>query len=208
MDNLENGMDPESMQKLYAKTLYTLRETRKALLRQYGVDDEAALLDKIRSAEVGEHPAYDHYLGALIVEQARLQLRTEIVAEMKGTPAEDTPELSIHLMLKERLEADYAQRLTEPVRMAQDALLLSFDTGLMMEVRYAGTAEYALSWSWGDAEFRIDTAPAHPQCGTSHHHLHRDDGTVAADPLTTPGADCWSNFSHLLDALLANPLLE
>jgi hypothetical protein len=204
---LEGGMDMDAMQMVYAKTLYTLRETRKALLRQYGVDSEIDLLEKIRCGQASEHPAYDHYLGSLIVEQTRQQLRAEIAAQLGGALSDEAPDLSVHLMLKDRLEAKYAQRMTEPVRMAQDALLLSFDNGLLMEVRYANAGEYAMSWSWGDAELRIDTAPVHAECGTAPHHLHRDDGTVTADPLTSPGSDCWLNFSRLLDALLADPLL-
>jgi hypothetical protein len=204
----DDSVDLEGMQSAYARALYILRETRKTLLRQYGVEDEAALLEKIRSGEIQEHPGYDHYLSAQIVEQARVQLRAEIVAQIDGALAADVPEHSLHMMLKDRIEAAYANKLTEPVRMAQDALLLSFDSGLMMEVRYAGVNEYALRWSWGDAEFCIDTAPVHGDCSTAPNHLHRDDGSVAADTLTSIGTDCWTNFSRLLDTLLTDPLLQ
>jgi hypothetical protein len=208
MSTQENEVDLQGMEALYAKTLYALRETRKTLLKQYGVEDEKSLLEKIRSGELGEHPAYDHYLSALIVEQTRMQLRADIAAHLGNPLKDDFSEPSVHLLLKDQLETLYAERLSEPVRMAQDALLLSFDSGLMMEVRYAGPAEYALRWSWGDAEFCIDTAPVHNECGTVPNHLHRDDGTVAADHLSSPGADCWTNFSRLLDSLLQDPLLS
>lgn len=205
----EMGMyeDPEGTQKLYAKTNYVLREARKAVLGRYGAEDEGALLERIKGGQVQEHPAYDHYLGALILEQTRLFVRADMLAQLGGKAADDAAP-SVHLELKDRLEAGYAARLSEPVRMAQDALLLSFDTGLLMEVRYASADEYMLSWSWGDAELRIDTAPVHADCPTFPHHLHRDDGTVHADPVTQPGSDCWANLSRLLDVLLDNPLLE
>jgi hypothetical protein len=200
--------DPESTQKLYAKTNYVLRESRKALLKRYEVEDEAALLEKIRSGQVREHPAYDHYLSALILEQTRQCVRADMLAQLGDSSAEAQAPVSVHFLLKEKLEAQYAHCLAEPVRMAQDALLLSFDCGLLMEVRYFSADEYSLNWSWGDAELRIDTAPTHPECPTFPHHLHGDDGTVRTDPVTLPGTDWWASFSRLLDVLLVNPLLE
>lgn len=204
----DSGMSPEAMQALYAKTLYLLRESRKALLRQYHVADEQELLEKIRCGEASEHPSYEHYLSALIVEQTRAQVRSELMARISGATADEVPALSVHLMLKERLEAEYGERMTEPPRLAQDALLLAFDTGLMMELRYFSDSEYALHWSWGDATLRIDTAPVHKDCASFPQHLHRDEGSIAEDRLTRPGTDPWRNFSALLDILLVDPLLE
>ncbi|WP_206047193.1 hypothetical protein, partial [Noviherbaspirillum denitrificans] len=153
-DDNETGMDPKAMQSLYAKALYRLRESRKALLRQYDAADEAQLRDRIRSGEIAEHPAYEHYLGALVMEQGRQQLRQELLERFGGNPSEGVPAISIHLMLKEQVEEAYAARLTEPVRVAQDALLMSFDTGLMMEVRWFSGDEFSVHWSWGEAELR------------------------------------------------------
>jgi hypothetical protein len=207
MDELEAVMTPEALQALYAKTAYLLRESRKTLLKNYGVEDEAALLDRIKCGDASEHPAYDHYLSALIMEQTRMQVRADMLAKFGGVHgAEETP-ISVHLLLQDKLEAHYAHRLAEPIRMAQDALLLSFDNGLMMEVRYFSSEEYALNWCWGEAELRIDTAPTHPDCTTFPQHLHGEDGVVSADPVTRPGTECWVNFSRLLDLLLVNPLL-
>lgn len=115
--------------------------------------------------------------------------------------------MSLHIELKEQIEKQYAGRLSEPVRLAQDALLLAFDTGLVAEVRYANPEEYAIGWCWGEAEFRIDTAPLHPELATFPNHLHDCDGNLVADPLTTPGANPWHNVQKLLDALLEAPLL-
>lgn len=199
--------DPEFLQKLFAKTNYALRESRKAVLARYAVEDEAALLEKIRSGELDEHPAYDHYLGARIVEQTRQHVRSEVMAQLGGSAGSADAAESVHLILKAQLEAHYAHRLSEPGRMAQDALILAFDSGLMMEVRYYSADEYMFSWSWGEAELRIDTAPVHPECPTFPHHLHGDDGFVRGDSVTLPGTDCWTNFSRLLDVLLVDPLL-
>lgn len=201
--------DPEGLQKLYAKTNFVLREARKAALGQYQVEDETALLEKIKCGQLGEHPAYDHYLSALILEQTRQHVRDDMLAQLGGgTDASGVrTETSVHLMLKEQLESHYADRLAEPVRLAQDALLLSFDSGLLMEVRYYSADEYMFDWYWGEAGLRIDTAPVHPECATFPQHLHGEDGTILADPVTVPGTDCWTNFASLLDVLLANPLL-
>ncbi len=212
MDQDESGKmemyeDPENMQKLYAKTNYLLRESRKTVLAQYGVADEAALLEQIKSGQVDEHPAYGHYLSALIMEQTRLHVRSELLAELAEGDVADAP-ASVHLMLKEQLEIHYIRRLSEPVRLAQDALILSFDSGLQMEVRYYSPEEYLFSWSWGEAELGIDTAPVHPACPTFPHHLHGDEGIILPDSVTLPGTDCWTNFSRLLDALLVNPFLK
>lgn len=204
-EELQMIEDPQELQKVYAKTNFVLREARKEILARYEVESEAALLEKIRSGQVDEHPAYDHYLSALILEQTRQHVRGDLLARFGGS-ANEAP-ACVHLMLKEQLEAHYADRLNGEVRMAQDALLLSFDNGLLMEVRYYSPDEYQFNWSWGEVELRIDTAPVHTGCQTFTHHLHGDDGAIHADSVTLPGTDCWTNFSRLLDALLANPLL-
>lgn len=206
--NEESGMDPTVMQALYAKTLYRLREARKSMLNQYGVAEEPQLLTKIRDGEVGEHPAYEHYLSALIMEQGRLQLREELLVRFGGKAVEAAPAISVHLLLQEQLEDRYGSRMSEPVRLAQDALLLSFDTGLMMEVRYFSGEEFSIHWSWGEAELRLDTAPVHAEVPGSPWHVHRDDGAIAACPAGVRDADPWRALARLLDILLVDPLLD
>jgi hypothetical protein len=206
---LIDTLDDNALQALYSKIIYSLRESRKELLRLHGVDHESALLEKIRTGEAHAHPAYEHYLSARIVEHMRLQLRAQAVEELSGKqPAAPVP-VSVHVLLKEAVEERYAQRLAEPVRLAQDALLLSFDNGLMVEVRYFSKDEYSINWCWGDAELRIDTAPVPLQGAASFpHHLHDESNAVRADPVTCPGIDCRQNLSRLLDKILINPLLE
>lgn len=115
--------------------------------------------------------------------------------------------MTLHLELKEQLEAAYPARLDGGVRLTQDALQAAFDNGVTLEVRYLNPAEYTLAWSWGDAELRVDTAPVHKGLGTYPNHLHDDDGQVLEDPLTRPGAPPWDNLKAVADALLENPLL-
>jgi len=201
------SMSPEALQALFSETNYRLRESRKAVLQHYAVADEAELLTKIELASVPEHPAYELYLSALILEQTRLQIRAELALQLACEQQTDLPSISVHLGFREKLQTHYASRLTEPVRLAQDALMLSFDTGLSMEVRYFSPQEYSIKWWWGDVELRIDTAPTHPSCTTFPHHLHREDGALVADDATFPDTDCWLNFSGLLDRLLHDPCL-
>ena len=216
MDHESRAADIDAMQAAYAQTLYSLRESRKAILAPYAVDDEASLLEKIRSGDVDEHPAYESYLGASIIGQARTRVREQLTRQLSGAAvdvdagmdADIDADIGVHALLLEGIEAGYAHRLSEPVRVAQDALLVFFDSGLIVEARYFSADEYAISWSWGEAQLRIDTAPVHPQCGSFPHHLHDDSGQLRADGVTRPGAPCWSNFSSLIDALLIDPLLE
>jgi hypothetical protein len=202
VDDEARAGEADAMQSLYARTLYTLRESRKAMLAPYAVEDEAGLLEKIRRRDIAAHPAYEHYLGALIIGQARGAIRAELTQQPDGAGP------LVHALLGEQLEAHYAHRLSEPVRLAQDALLVFFDTGLIVEARYFSADEYAIAWCWGEAELRIDTAPVHPDCASFPQHLHDDGGQLRADTITQPGAPCWSNFSRLIDALLLDPLLE
>ena len=200
-------METEALQALFAETNYRLRESRKAVLQHYGVGTEADLLTKIELASVAEHPAYELYLSALILEQTRMQIRAELLAQLSGGAPQERPSISVHLGLKEQLDAHYGSRLLEPVRMAQDALMMSFDTGLFVEVRYFSRQEYSIMWTFGDALLRIDTAPTHPDCATFPHHLHRGESAAVADPATSPDTDCWFHLSGLLKRLLQDPLL-
>jgi len=208
-DELIEAMDAEELQALYAKTAYMLRESRKEVLRQYDIDSEVALLEKIKNGDVSEHPAYDHYLSALILDQTRMQVRAEMMEQFgDALTVHAEPVVCMHLIFKENLEEHYAERMLEPVRMAQDALTLSFDTGLLMEVRYFSRDEYSINWSWGDAELRMDTAPMHVTCATFPLHVHDENGVVRAGPMDDYSPDSWRNYSRLLDTLLLDPLLE
>ncbi len=208
MDDESQACDVDAMQTVYARTLYSLRESRKAMLKPYAVEDEASLLEKIRRREIAAHPAYEHYLGALIMDQARNQVREQLTQQWNGAAAEAGAGTRVHAMLQEKIAEHYAHRLSAPVRLAQDALLVFFDSGLMVEARYFSPDEYAISWCWGEAELRIDTAPIHPDCASFPQHLHDDTGQLRADTVTRPGTPCWSNFNRLIDALLLDPLLD
>ncbi|MBV2236045.1 MAG: hypothetical protein KUL75_10950 [Sterolibacterium sp.] len=116
--------------------------------------------------------------------------------------------MNLHLELKEQLETAYGTQLPAGVTLHQDALLMNFDNGLALEVRYANADEYAINWLWGDARLRIDTAPLHEGLATYPNHFHDVDEQIRPDPLTRPGAAPWDNLRRLIDALLEDPLLQ
>ena len=114
----------------------------------------------------------------------------------------------LNIAIKDAVEQHFASHLAQPPEMHQDALLLSLDNGVSLELRFASPEEYAIAWRWGDAELRIDTAPLHRDLESFPNHLHNADGILRADTLTRPGTDPWGNVKAVLDAVLADPLLQ
>jgi hypothetical protein len=68
----------------FSRLAFELRESRSHLLRSYGVEDEASLLELIRSGRLAEHPAYEHYLGARILADTRDAVRDELKNLLNG----------------------------------------------------------------------------------------------------------------------------
>ncbi len=77
-----DNLTPEEVETLdrLARLLLELRESRRQLLARHGAEDEAELLERIRRGELGEHPAYEDYLGARLIADTRDAIR----AELKG----------------------------------------------------------------------------------------------------------------------------
>lgn len=72
-----NFDDAELMEQL-ASVLFDLRVSRDSLLKQYDSANAAALLEKIRTGAVPEHPAYDHYLSLAVLDETREAVRAEL----------------------------------------------------------------------------------------------------------------------------------
>ena len=66
-----------------SRLAYELRENRHTVLGLHGVEDEAALLQKIQAGEVAEHPAYEHYLAARILADTRETARAALAERLK-----------------------------------------------------------------------------------------------------------------------------
>ena len=200
--NFFQDLPPEmsiEMQQL-SRLMYFARENRKDVLKAYQADDEEALLARIRAGELDLLPAYDDYLSARLLGQAQAAARARLAQVTTGQAQQiDEP---LHLLLAEKVQAEFADALDSAPVLLQNALQLVLDNGVEMEIRYADTDHYALIWSWGEGVLRIDTAP-----GMKGSRLVREDGSVCTAPLTTPGAEPWANLQAVLVAVLADPLL-
>jgi hypothetical protein len=75
--------EAEQVQSL-TRLVYELRENCNALLSQYSVIDGQALLEKIATGQVAEHPAYEHYLSVNILDQTKESIREDLKNYLKG----------------------------------------------------------------------------------------------------------------------------
>ncbi len=66
-----------------SRVAYQLRENRRAILDGYRVADEAALLECIRTGSATEHPGYEHYLAARILDDTRKAVRSALADRLE-----------------------------------------------------------------------------------------------------------------------------
>lgn len=116
--------------------------------------------------------------------------------------------MTLHLELRDAVEARYGRDLVGPVDLRQDAMMLSFANGLTMEVRFAAEDAYSIRWVCDGDELCIDTAPRRDLPSGVGSHLHDRSGRVLPDALTRPGATPIENLSSVIDAVLISPTLE
>ena len=69
--------DAERIEQL-SRLMYELRTNLKVLLDRHGAVDPADLLAKILACRCDEHPAYEDYLGAQMIEAYRETVREEL----------------------------------------------------------------------------------------------------------------------------------
>ncbi len=74
--DLETALQIEQL----ARLVFETRTARGQVLARYQVEDEAALLREIETGRVEEHPAYEHYLGACILQETYLNARETMAA--------------------------------------------------------------------------------------------------------------------------------
>jgi len=114
--------------------------------------------------------------------------------------------MNINLDLEEKIKHYYKGKI-ENIELKQNALIVNFDNGLIVDLRYLNRHEYFISWHSGDKHWQVDTAPLHKELRTFPNHMHDDKGAIVEDPLTHPGASAWDNMHCLLDAILKSPAL-
>lgn len=85
MDNFFEDLEYDEATELdqLSKLIYELRENRNAILKPYGAEDEAALLQQIQAGSVDEHPAYEHYLAARVLADTRETVRAMVGERLK-----------------------------------------------------------------------------------------------------------------------------
>lgn len=66
------------------KLTFELRENRLEVLKRHGVADEAQLKQAIIEGAVLEHPGYEDYLSASILDATREVIRDDLNAYLKG----------------------------------------------------------------------------------------------------------------------------
>ncbi|MBD5804494.1 hypothetical protein AZOA_39370 [Azoarcus sp. Aa7] len=116
--------------------------------------------------------------------------------------------MSLHIELADHIDRSFGARLPQPVEHKQDALVVHLENGVMLTVRYAANDAYSLRWTCGDAELGIDTAPLHRELATFPNHLHDAAGNLHPDPLTRPEDSPAKNLVRVIEALIADPMLE
>lgn len=172
---------------MLSRAIYELRESRKRVLAETGHDDETALLDAIRDGAVAEHPGYELYLAARVMDQAREDARMALRPEPDERPAH-----CLHAALCDTLEQKFVGQLAGPVELLQDALRFALDGGLEVTARFAADDAWSIEWREGDALARIDTAPhtapntANEARGTPHYH-DADGGLHLHTPFDSSG---------------------
>lgn len=82
MNNFFQDLPLQAAQQLeqLSRLAFELREDGKRILRQHGADSAQALLELIRAGAVAEHPGYDHYLAARVLETTREAVRSQMQA--------------------------------------------------------------------------------------------------------------------------------
>ncbi|MHB1246572.1 MAG: hypothetical protein ACYCZH_09025 [Sulfuriferula sp.] len=66
------------------KLSFELRENRLEILKRHGVADEAQLKQAIIEGTTPEHPGYEDYLSASILNAAKEAIRDDLKAYLKG----------------------------------------------------------------------------------------------------------------------------
>lgn len=210
MASFFENLDPDRAAELeeLSRLAYELRENHKRVLEAHGAQEEAALLERIASGKLAEHPGYEHYLAARILDATRATARATLAERLRGGGTNiSTP----HLELAAMLAAEFAERLAAAPELRQDALIVHLNNGVTLYVRYAAADAYSLRWRETDAELDqvpargIDTAPLHRALATFPNHLHTGDGRVLADPVTRIDTSPRDNLRALMRVLLDDP---
>lgn len=85
MTSFFDAIDPEIAAELeqLSRLMYELRDNHNTVLASYRADDATVLLARIQTGEIDEHPGYEHYLSARILDTTRETVRTMLRERLK-----------------------------------------------------------------------------------------------------------------------------
>jgi hypothetical protein len=149
-------LEPEAALELeqIARLSYEAREHRRTVLEAVGASDEPALLERIMAGSIDEHPAYEHYLAARILDDTRQAARELIAAslkEIRHRSEEEPAPVNLHAAILEHVDREHVDVLARPSQLTQDALTIALRNGALLTVRYAAPDAYSLRWRAGPA---------------------------------------------------------
>jgi hypothetical protein len=85
MDNFYSNIPADQAQEIEqcARLMYELRGARDTLLAQLGAADAPQALDCIVGGEMPEHPSYEQYLSARILDTLHAEVRADLAERVK-----------------------------------------------------------------------------------------------------------------------------
>lgn len=85
MDPIYSTIPPEDALEIeqIARLMYEVRAARDETLARLGAADADQALACIRSGELPEHPAYEHYLSARILADLATRVRADLAARIE-----------------------------------------------------------------------------------------------------------------------------
>ncbi len=88
--------------------------------------------------------------------------------------------------------------LKVPAEIKSDGLLLKFNDGSQLELRYPSKKKYSFNFLREGRLFVIDTAPIHDELETYPNHIHDFDGKLLKDDITDVNNDPIKNIESFL----------
>lgn len=194
-----------------SRRMFDLRERRKRLLAETGNESADDMLAAVREGSLPEHPGYDAWLAVQLIGQREEALRETLQWRCliaNGGKELLPPPRSGMAALGHRLKPSLPPGFAGGMQLHHDGIAFHSVSGINALVRLVTPQAWSLEWQWAGEQWRLDTAPVeHPGVDTVG-HVHRPDGSLAANPVALPPeADAVAVVLELLKALAQSPTL-
>lgn len=190
--------------------MFNLRERRKRLLADAGCGDADEILTAVREGRLPEHPGYDAWLAARLIEEREhalheaLQWRCLIANGRKCLPPPRSGLAALAHAIRPSLPSAFAGGL----RLHHDGISFSGASGIQALVRVLMPQAWSFEWHWAGESWRLDTAPVAHAGVDSAAHVHQPDGSVVANPVSLPlTGEIPAVVVAFLEALAQSPTL-